>query len=142
MYDFLNYCHKIDVETAYATSKDALIHEMLSLGFQNIAADVVWNYFCKKTEAHWHQFGILEFCLQSANLLSSPMQISQMYVTSIGHLSRCLTNSFDNCDFKEKWYGTQSVPICGLCFKEIAACESGRYCARCYRDVLNNWRPI
>ena len=95
-------------------------------------------------EKNWHQYGCLQWTLQRAGKLKDNLTDNILLRQHcVNHLLYCLALSYDYCDFKEKWYGQQDhIPWCQKCFKEILACESEKYCARCYRSLLNGWRPI
>jgi len=66
------------------------------------------------------------------------LDLRTVYECCKEHLKDCLKRSPEFCDLLSR----EHLGFCINCHSQIIACESEEYCAKCYQQKLNNWRPL
>lgn len=123
--------------------KDYFTSEEIDDSYKNGPPNIDRPSWEANVNRSWHNYGMLDWLWERSGRPTSANLDTATVLSCIKiHLNDCLNHSHDNCDFKEKWYGAEKQHLCQICFKVIIASEAEKYCARCYRSVLNNWRPM
>jgi hypothetical protein len=116
----------------------------------------VREYWDTKVTLEWRRGGDMDFLWkQTGRPHVKGLQPWAMRAQCNIHLNDCLNKSYAFCDLKASHETpgyiacphnsvicSECVPQCKQCHSQIHASESLLYCARCYRQVLNQWRPI
>lgn len=154
-YSFEFYFTTDELDRAYASVKASIkieVDERLGLKNTNLSEQYYIDYWKKKCNIKWLKDGAWDFLWRRSGRekISKPIDFKTFIKCCVAHLQGCMIYSYDNCDFQEKWYGLNpdihSMAIkggyCSRCiYRKTEGSSSDKYCARCYRAVLNDWRP-
>lgn len=145
-YQFELYFTQEELDDAYNKALPGIKEEVaknLGVDVSNLSGHYFLDYWKRKCHTKWIQGGDWQFLWARSGREPIKWPIEQkafLDCTKI-HLQGCLMVTHDNCDLIEGNH-KRYTNICKTCLTPINGCESELYCARCYRQVLNKWRPV
>lgn len=150
-FEFTDYIEPERVEAEWLNNRPAILQELVDHGVSNPLPGYARAYWESKVSAEWHRRYMIEWLYyKTGRIALGDVDAKTAIECCKIHLEANLINSFDNCDFAENYQGGKvqlkavfATNFCTNCLiKPIAGSESTKYCARCYREVLNKWRPL
>jgi hypothetical protein len=108
----------------------------------NVPEWYVRRYWTQSITAEWRRGGDWKYLWDRTGrpVTFAATQTARIAQCKI-HLKDCLDKSYDFCDLKSRRY-EMAYGYCIACYKYIHGSGSDKFCARCYRQKLNGWRPI
>lgn len=146
-YKFEDYFSEDDLKHGYEAAKESIraeVENRLGIDVSKLSEHYFIDYWKKKCNTKWLNDGDWKFLWDQSGrerIDFSGIDKETFLKCCIAHLQGCMVNTYDNCDLIEHNNPKSYVNLCYTCLKPLIGTESERYCARCYRDVLNKWRP-
>jgi hypothetical protein len=143
-HEWTDYITAEAIETVWQQDRAAIYNELLTIYMMHSPPEwYVREYWMRTITAEWRRGGDWGWLWsRTGRPQSTNSDIHTLQECSRVHLDDCLSKSYPFCDLKSR--SRHDVPgrFCINCHAPIVACDSLDYCARCYRQQLNKWRPI
>jgi hypothetical protein len=150
-HEWKDYIEPEHVETVWQKDKLRVYEELKTIYMmENIPSWYAKQYWEQTLTSVWRRGYDWTFLwMRSKRPRSENLDVKTIVECCKEHLKDCLSKSYEFCDLKSpgpiRGYvlGLDlAAGCCIACYKKISGSDSDKFCARCYRQKLNNWRPI
>jgi hypothetical protein len=127
------------IETVWKQDEATVLEELrITYGISHPPDGYARKYWELTVASQWRRGEDWKFLWQRTGrpIAQNPLPLDRMLICCKIHLNDCFEKSYPFCDLKSRL-----ELYCDNCHNPIIGCDSRTYCARCYRQTLNGWRP-